>query len=88
MVKFIFTNHAIEKFSVIENLGWHLTKARIKNTIQQPKWTGVTKQNQTTAMQLVDENHIVRVVFRQEDDTITVITFHIARRGKYESTLR
>ena len=30
----------------------------------------------------------LRIVFNIEDDIIKVITFHIARRGRYESTLR
>lgn len=38
-------------------------------------------------MDLMDERHILRIVLDKKSDIIKVITFHIARRGKYESTL-
>lgn len=87
-MKFVFTKHAaVDKFEEIERLGWKLTKSKIKKTIQKPKWRGVSRHGQETAMSLVDPKHIIRVVFNREDDIIKIITFHIARRGKYESTL-
>ena len=39
-------------------------------------------------MSVIDKKHILRVIFKREGDIIKVITVHIARRGKYESTLR
>lgn len=86
-MKFVFTKHAIEKFTLLKSLGWKLTRTQIKKTIKSPRWSGVSQKGQSTAMILVDRKHIVRVVFRKENDIIVVITFHIARRGKYESTL-
>ena len=86
-MRFIFTKHAIEKFDQLERLGWVVTKDKIRRTIKKPKWTGVSRHGQKTAMSLVDQKHIIRVVFNKEDDIIKIITFHIARRGKYESTL-
>jgi len=71
----------------LKRLGWDISKNKIEKTIINPKWRGVSKHGQETAMSLIDEEHILRVVMRKEDDIITVITLHIARRGKYESTL-
>ena len=83
-----YTKHALEKFVVLKRLGWNITKAKIRETIKSPKWKGTSRFGQETAMSLVDEKHIIRVVFDREDDIIIkVITFHIARRGTYESTL-
>ena len=88
-MKFVFTKHAVkDKLPTIQRFGWKIAKARIKKIVQQPKWKGASKHGQETAMDLVDENHILRVVFNRKDDIIKIITFHIARRGKYESTLR
>lgn len=67
-------------------LGWNITKAKIRQTIRKPRWTGITRYGQPAAMSLMDEKHILRVVFNVEGDIIKVITVYIARRGKYEST--
>ena len=87
IVKIVFSwhvlNDTIPKFKL---LGWNITKAKIRQTIKRPKWTGITKYGQPAAMSLMDERYILRVVFKREGDIITVITVYIARRGKYEST--
>jgi len=87
-VKIVYTKHALEKFKELELEGWFIIKKKIYQTIKDPKWTGLTKENQETAISLVDPKHIIRVVIRREEaGIIRVITFHIGRRGKYESTL-
>ncbi len=87
-MKIVFTKHAIEKFPILTKLGWKLSKKDIERTIKNPAWKGISRFGQQTAMTLLDENHIIRVIYNIKDGIIKVITFHIARRGKYESTLQ
>lgn len=83
----MFTKHVLEdSIPRFGKLGWVITKSKIKQTLKDPKWKGFTRFGQPTAMSLMDEGHILRVVFEVEDDIIRVITAHIARRGTYEST--
>ena len=86
-MKIIFTKHVLEKFKILEQFGWKITKIHVQNTIKTPKWIGKSRFGQRTAMSTVDSMHILRVIFNQENGKIKVITFHIARRGKYESTI-
>lgn len=88
-MKFIFTKHAVkDKIPALKKFGWIITRSRVKQIVKNPRWSGLTKKGQKTVMDLIDEAHILRVIFRKEDDIITIITLHIARRGKYGSTLR
>lgn len=82
-----FTKHAKDKFPILSELGWKITPAQVKNAIKQPQWKGQSRFGQETAMSLLDEEHILRVIFNHENDKIVVVTFHVARRGKYESTI-
>lgn len=86
-MKIIYTKHALEKFGELELDGWHITKTKIKQTIKRPKWIGTSRYGQETAMGLVDDRHILRIVLDRKGDIIKVITFHIGRRGKYGTTL-
>ena len=61
-MKFVFTKHAIEKFIELEMLGWVITKDKVKRTIKKPRWHGVSRHGQETAMSLVDTKHIVAQV--------------------------
>ncbi|MDO8570014.1 MAG: hypothetical protein Q7R97_00325 [Candidatus Daviesbacteria bacterium] len=86
-MKIFLTRHVIEdKIPRGKLLGWNITKLRIKQTVIKPLWKGITKQNQETAMSLMDKRHILRVIFKRENGIIIVITVHVARRGTYEST--
>lgn len=86
-MKIIFTKHAEEKFKILSGLGWKITKAQIKKVIRNPRWRGTSQFGQETALDLLDQKHILRVILNREDDIITVVTFHPARRGTYESKL-
>lgn len=86
-MKIVYTKHAEEKFLALKKAGWYITKIKVKEITKNPDWTGTTRYDQETALGLVDEKHILRIVLRRENVIIRVITFHIARKGKYESTL-
>jgi len=86
-VKIIYTKHTLEKFIELEKEGWKITKTKIRQIIKNPKWKGVTHYSQETVIGLMDERHILRIVLDRQSAIIKVITFHIGRRGKYESTL-
>jgi len=86
-VRIIYTKHSEGKFAQLERLGWKITKRKVENIINKPQWKGISRFGQETALSLVDKTHILRVIFNKDGDIIKVITFHIARRGKYESTL-
>lgn len=86
-MKVTYTKHVLEKIAILKLLGWSITKKQIENTINDPFWIGAFKHGDETAMSLIKKTHILRVIFNRENDRIKVITVHIARRGRYESTL-
>ena len=79
-MEILFTKHAEEKFTILKARGWRLTKKQITQIISSPQWKGNTVYNQKTALGSVDEQHIIRIVFSQERDTIKIITFHITKK--------
>lgn len=86
-MKIFLSDHVInEKIPLIRSLGFDISESRIKKIVKKPRWKGITDTNQLTVMGLVDEKHILRAVLKKENGIITVITVHIARRGRYEST--
>lgn len=86
-MKIILTEHIIkEKIPKLKTLGWNITKSKIIQTIKRPKWKGVSRFGQPAVMSLLDERHILRVIFEEKNDIIRIITIYPARRGTYEST--
>lgn len=86
-MRIIFTKHASEKFKALEITGWKISRKKVNKVIKNPRWRGQSRFGQETAMDLLDKDHILRVIFDRKDDIIKIITFHPARRGTYESTI-
>lgn len=55
-MKIIYTKHALDKFKELEKEGWLITKQEIGQIIKKPKWRGISKSGEETAIGLVDEN--------------------------------
>lgn len=86
-MKIVYTKHALEKFRLLEKLGWKISKQKVNQTIRQPKWSGTSKLGQYATMSSLDQKHILRVIYDKVGDEVKVITFHPARKGKYETKI-
>ena len=70
-MKVIFTRHVLEKLILLKDLGWNITKTQIRETVIAPRWKGRSKHGDETAMVLIGDKHILRVIFKKKDDTKT-----------------
>lgn len=86
-VKIIISQHILkDKIPIYKSQGWNITEEKIKRTLLNPKWKGTSPFNQPTAMSLIDENYILRVVYNKKDDIMFAVTIIVTKRGRYEST--
>jgi len=56
----------------------------VRETIKNPDFEGETNQGQPTVNKNLDSKHILRVVYKIKGDIITVITFYVASKVRYE----
>lgn len=83
-MRIILTRHAERKLKDLEQLGVYLTKSLIGETLENPLNVDTESDYPNKiASGIFDEKHILRVIFREEDDIIRVITFYPAKRGRY-----
>ena len=83
-MKIVFTKHALRKQEILKEMGWEINLDLVEKTIIEPGFKGRTRHKQPTAHRYLDDEHILRVVYKVGGDIITVITIHPARRGRYE----
>ena len=83
-MKFRYTKHAVYKFLKLQQSGFHITRLKIQNTIKSPLKLETRIDNNLIATSLIDDLHVLRVVYRTEDDIIVIITFYPGRRKAYE----
>ena len=81
-MKIILTKHALKKFSDLKTFGIIVSKSQVKNAIINPKYNLPDNGNLISSSSF-NENHILRVVHKEEKGDIIVVTFYICRKGRY-----
>ena len=83
-MKVVFTKHAEEKFENLARVGVFVTKRDVIKTITQPDHLDREIDfPQIIASRLLSKTRILRVVYKMENDIMTVITFYPAKIGRY-----
>jgi len=81
-MEYRFTKHAFEKISLMKKYGFSVDQEKIILTIEKPV-KKETKGGNFIATSILDKTHVLRVVYRQEDDIIIIITIYPGRIKSY-----
>ncbi len=80
----LFTPHAIAKFEELREQGFEIGQKTVINTVLNPFQVVPGHTARTIAQSPMGEHLLLRVVYEEVEDTITVITFYPAERSRYE----
>jgi mRNA-degrading endonuclease RelE of RelBE toxin-antitoxin system len=84
-MKIIYTKHAEEKLQRQDFKKFKINKTLIRKIINNPYTKTKTKYGDFAVIGRVDSNHILRIIYVIINSSNKVITFHIARKGRYEN---
>lgn len=87
MPKVDYTHHAKEKFEVLRKHGFTVSPNQVEETVLRPDKVIPRPSGRLIAQKEITERHVLRVVYREEDETRVVITFYPGRRERYEDEL-
>ena len=84
-MKIIYTKHAaVDKFNMLKKHKFKVDKGFIDNVIKNPDHEDKESDKpKIIASKQIDPKHVLRVVYKQEGDIITIITFYPAEKGRY-----
>lgn len=80
-----FTKHALKKFEVLARHQFSLTKTQVQETVEQPDLIDESRLPLLIAQRSIDPEHVLRVVYRQEENVKVIITFYPGRKSQYDS---
>jgi len=86
-MKILYTKHAEIKFQILKKHNFIVTKKQIRDILENPESIKRGRNNRLIAQGSISETHLIRVIYRQENDVIKVITFYPGRRQRYENQL-
>ena len=82
--KIVFCAHAENKFRIFKQHGLELTKAQIIDVIINAESITDGEHSRKIVQKPFDSEYLLRVIFEEANDLITVITFYPAKRSRYE----
>ncbi|OGF68986.1 hypothetical protein A3C75_02265 [Candidatus Giovannonibacteria bacterium RIFCSPHIGHO2_02_FULL_44_31] len=79
-----FTKHALEKFEILKRHGLNISREKVAETAENPEFIDYSRQPLKIAERALDKTHVLRVVFKEEGEIKTIITFYPGRKSQYE----
>ncbi|MBO8183274.1 MAG: DUF4258 domain-containing protein [Archaeoglobus sp.] len=61
-----------------------IKRRRVIKTLEEPDSVKIGRKGRLIAQRVLDEEHLLRVVYEEKDNEVVVITFYPARRERYE----
>ena len=78
-----FTKHAIDKLKREDVKRFKIKKSMLENILMTSKSKTRTNYDNFATVAPLDKEHDLRIIYDIIDKDIKVITFHIARKGRY-----
>lgn len=82
--KLVYTKHAQNKFKFHKQLGKIFHKKDIRNAIQNPYFSEINEERGVKiVLKRWDKEHDLRVIYKEKDDIIIIITFYPTEKERY-----
>jgi len=85
MMKIIYTKHAENKLKRADIKNFKINKKLIESALARSEHEDRTKYGDFSYLANISHKHDLRIIYDIIDGNIKVITFHIARKGRYET---
>lgn len=79
-----FTKHAQEKFKILKDHKFIITKKQVIDTINNPDLVDHSRYPLLIAQKKINPAYVLRVVYKKENKNKSIITFYPGRRKQYE----
>lgn len=84
-MKIVYTKHALKKFKHLSVIKLGIKKRTIEEVLDNPEFLKEDITGEVIeAVKVIDEKHSLRVIYKELNGIIVIITFHPAQKGRYE----
>ena len=79
-----FSKHAEIKFEMVNSVGFSLDRQTVQFVVNNPRSVEEGREGLKIAQDLLDETHVLRIVYAERGDEIVIVTLYPGRRRHYE----
>jgi len=78
-----FTKHAKEKFYILQKHKFHINKEQVLSAVLKPDLLDCSRLPLFIAQKKLNQSHVLRVVFKKDNNNLKIIAFYPGRIKKY-----
>ena len=83
-MKVVYTKHALKKFKDLAELKIYILRTKVDSIIKKPiNIDEVSDFPNKIATGILDKTHVLRIVYREEDGKIVIVTFYPGKKERY-----
>lgn len=79
-----FRKNALDKIEILRKHKIFIDKKIIENSVANPDNIKSGYKGRFIAQKILDKDHIIRVVYVEDDESLRIITMYPGRRKRYE----
>ena len=79
-----FSPHSLIKIDILKSHGFNLSKEMVESIVRSPDKIERGYKDRLIAQKIVDDTHVLRVIYETTPEGIWVITVYPGRRSRYE----
>ena len=84
MKNLVFSQHALDKIEILKKHQIFLDKELIENAVLNPDSIDSGYKGRFVAQKILDEHHVLRIVYETSKKSLRIITMYPGRRKRYE----
>ena len=78
------SKHLLQKIRIMKSHSFEVSPEMIKDTIRFPDEIEQGYKGRVIAQKILDDKHVIRVVYEKHDEKILVVTVYPGKRSRYE----
>jgi len=83
-VKIVYTKHALKKFKDLAELKILISRSIVNSIIKEPiSIDNFSDFPNKIATGMFDKTHVLRIVYKEEDGKIVIVTFYPGKKERY-----
>ena len=79
-----FSDHALLKFRILKAHGVNVDEQLVERIIRHPVHTAPGYKGRQVVQGLLDQEHVLRVIYDETPDELIIVTVYPGRRERYE----
>ena len=84
MKKINISLHCQKKIALLQRHNFFIENNSVVETILEPDSVSNGKDNRKISQKILDENHVLRVIYEENEKEILIITIYPGRRKRHE----